>query len=53
MFHRKLTEREREILSMIHETTFYDIVDAVRKDVENSRYEAKKQLRILHSGGPI
>lgn len=50
MINRELTEREKEILGMIRPTTFQDIVDIVRKDVEQSRYDAKRELRYLHNG---
>lgn len=50
MISRELTEREREILGMIKPTTFQDIVDAVRRDVEQSKYNAKRELRNLHNG---
>lgn len=50
MINRELTEREKEILGMIRPTTFQDIVDVVRKDVEQSRYDAKRELRNLHNG---
>lgn len=50
MINRELTEREKEILEMIRPTTFRDIVDAVRKDIEQSKYDAKRGLRNLHNG---
>lgn len=50
MINRELNEREKEILGMIRPTTFRDIVDIVRKDVEQSRYDAKRELRNLHNG---
>lgn len=50
MLHRELTRRETEILHMIKPTTFQDIVDEVRRDVEHSRYNAKRELRNLHNG---
>lgn len=50
MINRELTEREREILGMIRPTTFRDIVNAVRIDVEHSKYEAKRKLRNLRNG---
>ncbi len=50
MINRELTEREREILGMIKPTTFRDIVDVVRKDVEQSRYDVKRELRNLRNG---
>jgi hypothetical protein len=50
MINRELTEREKEILEMIRPTTFRDIVDAVRKDIEQSKYDAKRELRNLHNG---
>lgn len=51
MIHRELTIREKEILGMIRPTTFYDIVDTVRRDTENNRYNARKQLRKLRNNG--
>ena len=50
MINRELTEREKEILGMIRPTTFQDIVDIVRKDVEQSKYNAKRELRNLRNG---
>ena len=50
MINRELTEREKEILGMIRLTTFQDIVDIVRRDVEQSKYDAKRELRYLHNG---
>jgi hypothetical protein len=50
MINRELTEREKEMLGMIIPTTFQDIVDVVRKDVEQSRYDAKRELRSLYNG---
>lgn len=50
MINRELTEREKEILGMIRPTTFQDIVDVVRKDVEQSKYDAKRELRNLRNG---
>ncbi len=50
MINRELTEREKEILGMIRPTTFRDIVDAVRRDVEHSKYDAKRELRNLRNG---
>ena len=50
MLNRKLTVREEEILDMIRPTTFQDIVDAVRRDIEYSKYNAKKELRNLYNG---
>ena len=50
MIDRELTEREKEILGMIRPTTFQDMVDAVRKDVDRSKYDAKRELRNLHNG---
>lgn len=50
MIHRELTKREKEILEMIRPTTFQDIVEAIRKEVDNSRYNAKRELRNLHNG---
>ena len=53
MINRELTEREKEILGMIRSTTFQDIVDVVRKDVEQSKYDAKRELRNLRNGVTI
>lgn len=50
MIHRELTQREMEILRMIRPTTFQDIVDIVRRDVDSSRYNAKKELKVLRNG---
>lgn len=50
MFHRELSPRETEILHMIRPTTFQDIVDAVRNEVDQSRFNAKRELRDLHNG---
>lgn len=47
MFHRELKPRETEILHMIRPTTFRDLVDAVRNEIDQSRYIAKKELRNL------
>lgn len=52
MINRELTEREREILGMIRPTTFQDIVDIVRRDVEQSKYDAKRELRNLRNDVP-
>ena len=32
---------------MIRPTTFWDVVDAVREEVVNERYSARKQLKFL------
>ena len=50
MIDRELTEREKEILEMIRPTTFRDIVEVVRRDVEYSKYDAKRELRDLRNG---
>lgn len=50
MCDRKLTDREKEILRMIRPTTFWDIVNAVREDVECSKYDARRALRTLRNG---
>ena len=50
MINRKLTTREEEILDMIRPTTFQDIVEVVRRDIEYSKYNAKRELRNLHNG---
>lgn len=50
MIERELTTREMEIFQMIKPTTFYDVVEAVRKEIDNDRYNAKRELRNLHNG---
>jgi hypothetical protein len=50
MINRELTKREKEIFDMIRPTTFQDIVDTVRRDVEHSKYDAKRELRNLRNG---
>ncbi len=50
MINRELTEREKEILGMIRPTTFQDIVDIVRRDIEYSKYDVKRELRNLRNG---
>lgn len=47
MISRELNPREAEILRMIRPTTFQDMVEEVRKEVEQSRYNAKRELRDL------
>jgi len=47
MINRELNNREKEILLMIRPTTFQDVVDAVRREVDNNRYNARRELRIL------
>lgn len=47
MINRELSTREKEILLMIRPTTFQDIVDEVRREVDNNRYNARRELRIL------
>lgn len=49
MCDRELTDREKEILRMIKPTTFWDIVNAVRNDVECSKYDARRELRNLRN----
>ena len=49
MFRRELNSREVDILHMIRATTFYDIVDEVRRDVEISRYSTRKALKQMHN----
>lgn len=49
MFSRELNAREVKMLHMIRNTTFYDVVDAVRKDIEYSRYNVRKELRDLNN----
>lgn len=50
MFHRELSPREAEILHMIRPTTFQDVVDAVRNEVDRSRFNARRELRDLRDG---
>lgn len=47
MINRELTTREKEIELMIRPTTFWDIVDIVRKEIDNNRYNARKELKLL------
>lgn len=49
MFFRELNAREVKMLHMIRNTTFYDVVDAVRKDIEYSRHNVRKELRDLNN----
>lgn len=49
MFFRELNAREVKMLHMIRKTSFYDVVDAVRKDMEHSMYDARKELRDLNN----
>ena len=53
MINGKLNAREEEILNMIRPTTFQDMVDVVRRDIEYSKYNAKRDLRNLHNGAII
>lgn len=48
MFCRELSVREKEILDMIRPTSFYDIVDIIRREIDQSRYNAKRELRDLN-----
>lgn len=50
MINRELNPRELEILHMIRPTTFRDIVEEVRKEVDQSRHNAKRELRNLNNG---
>lgn len=50
MFRRELNVREKKMLLMIRPTTFRDIVNTVRRDIEHGRYNAKKQLREMKNG---
>lgn len=50
MINRELTEREKDIFEMIRPTTFQDVVDAIRRDIGLSKYDAKRELRNLHNG---
>lgn len=47
MINRELTNREKEIFLMIKQTTFWDIVEIVRKEIDNSRYSARRELKLL------
>jgi hypothetical protein len=49
MFRRELNSREVDILRKIRGTTFYDIVDEVRRDLDNSRYSVRKELKNLRN----
>ena len=49
MFRRELNPREADMLHKIRETTFYDIVDEVRRDLDTSRYSTRKELKHLRS----
>ena len=49
MFRRELNSREVDMLRMIRGTTFYDIVEEVRRDVDTSRYSARKELKHLRN----
>lgn len=44
---RELNDRETRILNMISPTTFRDIVREVRRDINESRYNKKKELKRL------
>lgn len=47
IFYRELSVREKEILNMIRPTSLYDIVDIVRMEIDQSRYNARRELREL------
>ncbi len=47
MLNRKLKPREIEMLHMIRPTSFQDLVEAVRDEIDKSRYNARKELRDL------
>lgn len=47
MFCRKLSVREKEILAMIRPTSFYDVVEVVRAEIDQSRYNVRRELREL------
>ena len=47
MIQRELNSREVRILGMIRPTTFSDIVCEVRRDVDVSRYNMRKELKKL------
>lgn len=56
MVDRKLTEREKQIYDMIQDNsddcniTFRDIVDTIRRDIDEYRYDTKKKLKRLRNG---
>lgn len=49
MIFRELSAREKEIFDMIRPTSFYDIVDVVRSEICQSRYDARRELRELRN----
>lgn len=46
---RELIEREVEMFLMIRKTSFHDIVDVVRREIYQSRYNARKELKELRN----
>lgn len=46
---QELSVREQEIFNMIRPTSFYDIVDVVRREIDQSRYNARRELRELRN----
>lgn len=46
---KELSAREKEIFNMIRPTSFYDIVDVVRSERDQSRYNARRELRELRN----
>jgi hypothetical protein len=48
--HKELNAREIELIQIIRPSTFQDIVAEVRKDIEKSRFNEKKEIRNLKYG---
>lgn len=46
---KELSAREKEIFDMIRPTSFHDIVDVVRREICQSRYNARRELRELRN----
>lgn len=44
---KELSAREKEIFDLVKPTSFYDIVAVVRKELDQSRYKARKELKEL------
>lgn len=49
MINRELNNREKEIFLMIKPTTFWDVVELVRKEMDNNRYNARRELKLLRN----
>lgn len=47
MLNRELKPREIDMLRMIRPTSFQDLVEAVRNEIDKSRHNARKELRDL------